>query len=68
MSTLADSDDPDTVSHYMAFPLGIHCLLLQKLCSEKEMHFFRIKTVTSDIYNVTPQEYCMGRLHKCIEG
>ena len=63
MSTLADSDDPDTVSHYMAFPLGI-----QKLCSEKEMHFFRIKTVTSDIYNVTPQVYCMGRLHKCIEG
>ena len=34
--TTADIEDPDEMPHYIAFHLGLHCLLRQKRSSEKK--------------------------------
>ena len=36
MDTLANSEDPDEMSHNAAFHQGLHCLLRQNQSSEKE--------------------------------
>ena len=35
--TTADREDPDYMPHKMAFHQGLHCLLRQKLSSEKKL-------------------------------
>ena len=38
--TLANNVYPDEMLHTVAFHQGIHCLLRQKGCSEKEIQYF----------------------------
>ena len=40
MHSLANSEDPDEMLHNAAFHQGLHCLLLQKQSSVKEIIFF----------------------------
>ena len=47
MSTLANSEDPDEMLHNAAFHLGLHCLLMQKQSSEKEIQFY-LEIITWD--------------------
>ena len=67
MGILANSEDPDEMSHYAAFHQGPHCLLRQKQSSGKEMQFcFEIITCDPFIYNGPSQVYCIkpdGRIH-----
>ena len=45
MGTLANSEDPDKMSHNAAFHHGLHCLLRQNQSLKKEKHsFFEIIT------------------------
>ena len=37
VSTLANSEDPDEMPHYVAFHVGLHCLQRQKQSSGKGM-------------------------------
>ena len=39
MGTLANSEDPDKMPHYVAFHQGLHCVLKQNQSSEKEIFF-----------------------------
>ena len=38
MGTLVNSEDPDEMPHYVAFHLGLQCLLRQNRSSEKEKY------------------------------
>ena len=40
MGTLANSEDPDEMSHYVAFHQGLHRLLRPNRSSEKEIQYF----------------------------
>ena len=40
MCTLANSDDPDEMSHDAEFYQGLHCLQRQKLFSKKYIYYF----------------------------
>ena len=44
-SNLQYSEDPVEMLHHVAFQQGLHCMLRQRLSSEKEMQF---------IWNVSP--------------
>ena len=37
MGTLTNSEDPDKMQHYAAFPQGLHCLLRLKQSSGTEI-------------------------------
>ena len=52
MHTLANSEDPDEMSHNAAIHQGLHCLLQQKQSSEKEIQFY-LKSITCDHSNHT---------------
>ena len=40
MHSMANSEDPDRMLHYVALRQGLHCLLKKNQSSEKEIHFF----------------------------
>ena len=69
MGTLANSEDPDEMTHHAAFRQGLHCLLRQNHSSEKEIQFFfGIITCDPSIYTTDHPSllYCMelnGNFH-----
>ena len=51
MGTLANSEDLNEMSHNMAFPQGLHCLLRQNWSSEKDKKkFLEIISCDPSIY------------------
>ena len=55
MLTLTISEDPDEMPHNAAFHQGFHCLLRQKISSEKEIHVqFYLEIVTCDQWENAP--------------
>ena len=69
--SLAHSEDPDELSHKAAFHHSLHCLLGQKLSSEKKIQYhLEIKNYYNlqplGIYNGPFHVYCIkpkGRIH-----
>ena len=42
MCTLTNSEDTDEMLHNAAFHQGLHCLLKQKLSSEKQIQIWKL--------------------------
>ena len=68
MGTLANSDDPDEMQHYAAFHQGLHCLLILKQPSRRDIHH-DLENSTCDPHkghNGQTHTYCIniyGKLH-----
>ena len=61
MCILANSKDPDEMSHYATFNQGPHCLPRQKQSSGKEMQFyFEIITCDPLIYTMNPLKFIVS--------
>ena len=57
MSILANSEDPDKMSHNATFYQGLHCLLRQKEVSEKDVQHC-LEIIACDPSNI--QIYTIG--------
>ena len=54
--SIADSEDPDEMPHYTEFHQGLHCLLRQKLSSEKKLQLY-LEIVTCEPSNYTMDHF-----------
>ena len=61
MCSLAKSEDLDEMPHYAAFHQGLHCLLRQKLSSEKKIHIY-LEIITCDplIYTMDHSKFILS--------
>ena len=55
MRTLANSEDPDEIPHYVTFHQDLHCLLRRKQSLEREIQFY-LEALTC-----VPLNYTMDR-------
>ena len=67
MCTLVNSEEPDEMSHNIAFHQGLYYLLRQKQSQEKEINFYlEIITCDPSIYTMDHPVYCIkseGTIH-----
>ena len=54
MDTMVNSEDPDEMQHYAAFHHDLHCLLILKQSSWKEIHHYLENSTRN------PLEFTMG--------